>query len=133
MKCLHCGKEIPEDALFCPYCGRRLVRYVLVEDVEELGKIASSLSKYLPNGWKCGVDKKKRRLSFSPSFKISFYISATRDTSPAYPCLLILHLEYSLRRIEEEFNIKLELNESSITTNVPTLYYKVLRKEEKKH
>ena len=133
MKCPYCGKDVPEDALFCPYCGHRLVKYVPVEDVEELKKIASMLNEYIPKDWKCSIDKKKRRIMFTLGFKSSFFVGFTKKTNPASASIFILNLEHSLRRAEEELNIKLELNESSIVWNVPTLYYKVLRKEEKKH
>ena len=31
-----CGREIPEDAAFCPYCGRKLQKAQLKKSVSEL-------------------------------------------------------------------------------------------------
>ena len=32
MNCRYCGKEIPNDAAFCPFCGKRTESHLRQED-----------------------------------------------------------------------------------------------------
>lgn len=35
MICRHCGKQIPESSVFCPFCGRKIESHLRVEDTED--------------------------------------------------------------------------------------------------
>ena len=136
MKCPNCKRNVPDDARFCPYCGYKLcelsLNYTLLEDLEKLEMLASTLNKkYLPKEWKCSVDKKKKRLLFSPSFKASFLAGFAKHNRAVIVSTLTLALEQALRRAEEELGIKLQLDgmsSLSYLAHVPILYYKVLIK-----
>jgi len=136
MKCPNCNRDVPGDARFCPYCGHELhealVNYTLLEDLDKLEMLASTLNKnYLPKEWKCSIDRKKKRLIFSPSFKASFLAGFASRNRAVIVSTLTLALEQALRRAEEELSIKLQLDRmssASYFTYVPILYYKVLIK-----
>ena len=34
MICRYCGKNIPDEASFCPFCGKRTESHLRVEDIE---------------------------------------------------------------------------------------------------
>lgn len=35
MKCKYCGKKIPDDASFCPFCGKRTETHLRAEDIDD--------------------------------------------------------------------------------------------------
>lgn len=138
MRCPNCKRDIPDNAKFCPYCGYRLevlFNYTVLDDLKELESLASMLNKnYLPKEWRCGIDKKKKRLIFSPSFKASFLAGLIKRNRAVVISALTLALEEALKRAEEELNVKLQLDGMSAASyfaHIPILYYKVLVKQHK--
>ncbi|OYT56589.1 MAG: hypothetical protein B6U76_03295 [Desulfurococcales archaeon ex4484_217_2] len=132
MRCPNCQKGVPEDALFCPYCGFKLqFRLVKMSDLNKLRKIATILNtRFLPAEWKCIVDEKKKRLLFAPSAK-AIFLAGFKRSRAAVVSTLILALDTALKRAEEELDIKLQLVEMSkisYFTYIPYLYYEVLIK-----
>lgn len=65
MYCSECGKEIPEESEFCPYCGTNLKNETeqVIEEKEKKGNICSSCKKKIPDGSEfcpyCGADLKE--------------------------------------------------------------------------
>jgi hypothetical protein len=46
MFCVHCGKQVPEDSLFCPFCGGKL----LAENQEKEGNVSNDIPQFIaPN------------------------------------------------------------------------------------
>lgn len=43
MKCIHCGRKIPDDAAFCPYCGQDIGKGQEVDELQE--RLIRQLSK----------------------------------------------------------------------------------------
>ena len=35
MNCRHCGKPVPEDFVFCPFCGKKIESHLRAEDAYE--------------------------------------------------------------------------------------------------
>ena len=137
MKCPNCLRDVPEDALFCPYCGFRLeFSFIEVNDLGELEKIASTLNRrFLPGDWKCIVDVKKRRLLFAPNPKAIFLAGFAKRSRATIITTLTLALDEALRHAEEELGIKLQLVEMSkisYLTRIPYLYYKVFTKQKER-
>ena len=129
MKCPRCDKDIPDDALFCPYCGHEVagVPFVPLEDLGELEALASTLKeRYLPKEWSCKVDRKNKRLCFALSFKASVLLGLLSRSKPVMVSSLITALDRSLRHAEEDLGLRLALDRASAFLGYPTLYYKVL-------
>lgn len=134
--CPACGRKVPEDARFCPYCGYKLCledeEFVVIEDVKELESIVKELQNYLPAEWSCKVDKKRRRLKFEISLTGSFLAFSIPQRVRGFLSLeMLARLEEALKVFEHEVGVKLVKDEITPSWTIvgfpPTLYYKVYR------
>ena len=130
VSCPQCGREVPGDARFCPYCGYRLSapsEYMPLEGIEELESLVSTLKeRYLPKEWKCVVDKKKKRLCFRLTFKTLLMLGLISDVRrPVATSMLITALEQALRHAEEDIGVRFVLDKAYSFLGHPTLYYRV--------
>ena len=129
MECPSCGRQIPDDALFCPYCGHEVAgpSFAPLEDPEELKAVASTLKeKYLPEDWSCQVDEKRRRLCFGLSTKAAILIGLSRRSKYTMISTLITALDNTLRHAEEDLGLRFVLEKTRSFLGYPRLCYKVL-------
>ena len=59
MKCIYCGGKISSDSLFCPHCGKKVIRSIICPNCQEENDLEANYCK------KCGaslkdVDEKKK-------------------------------------------------------------------------
>jgi len=136
--CSKCGKTIPYDARYCPYCGSKIsegkatkgadVCWVAVESVEELKRVAVALNeRFLPREWRCSVDEKRKKLVISVTAKVEFLMGLLRRSRrfPHYVSELMFTLESSLRSAEECLGVKFVMEGKPLISQImgATCYY----------
>jgi len=128
LRCPSCGRQIPDDALFCPYCGHEVAgpSFAPLEDPEELKALALTLKeKYLPGDWKCWVDEKNGKLCFGLSFKTALLVRVLKWGRWAMTSTLITALDSALRHAEEDLGLRFVLVRAHAPLGHLRLCYKV--------